>query len=88
MKHFRDAVRRHMEREGWHVYPVTFRNRPIVNLLCWRNGKVKLIRTKAHEHIYQKERKALRKLGREFEVHILYAYEAQGHELVFKRIYP
>jgi len=59
MKHFRDVVRRRMERDGWHVYPVTFRNRPIVDLLCYRNGMVKLIKAKAHGHIYQKERKAL-----------------------------
>ena len=85
MKHFRDAVRRHMEREGWHVYPVTD---SIVNFLCYRNGKTRLIRTKAHGHIYQKERKALRKLGKDFGIHILYVYEGFGRELVFKRIYP
>ena len=85
MKHFRGAVCRHMERDGWHVYPVTD---SIVNFLCWRHGKTRLIRTKAHGHIYQKERKLLHRLGKDFGVHVLYAYEAQEHELVFKRIYP
>lgn len=85
MNRFKYAVRRRMQSEGWSVHEITH---GIVDFLCYRHGKVKLIRAKPHAHIYRAERKALCKLGKDFGVHILYAYEAQGHELVFKRIYP
>jgi hypothetical protein len=89
MKHFKDAVKRKQEKDGWHVFAIRDSEEP-VDLICMRGSRTTLIRARGngHNHIYGSTGLELRALGARCGTHVLLAKVNGANEIVFTRIYP
>ena len=89
-KSFKYSVQKHMENDGWTVFPICASDIPL-ELLCMRMLSHHVertgIRVKPHGHIYDDERKTLIEFGKKLNMRILYVSEVAGHEFKFVTLY-
>lgn len=93
MKSFTEAVKRHQEKQGLHVFKVPKATIPLerepIDLICMKNGKVTFIRARGNGHgnLHEITRLRLKQLGKKCGAKVLHARLNGEHEIIFFRIY-
>lgn len=88
MKSFKQRVINLLRSQDWNIqYTDTI---PFIDFFSVRPGvHIKnAYRVKAHGHLTHREQDALHEYGRTHNMHVLYAHESDGHEIVFVRLFP
>ena len=93
MRSFTERVKRHQEKQGLHVFPVTQNVIPIdrepIDLICMKNGITTFIRARGHGHgnLQNATKLRLQLLGKFCGARVLHAKENGAGEIVFFSIY-